>query len=125
MRGLVSDERRIPTRADRTLQASGQTRGPLHRKAIAGSGGRIRRPPLRIGKGPSSVAGIAASEAGRAEPRLIAARVGSAAPSFRKGRNVVGKTRAKHAARSRSLVCCSNSKSEAVVEDERASHTIV
>jgi hypothetical protein len=70
MRGPVSDERRIPTRANRAMQASRQTGGSLHRKAAAGFGGRIRGAPLRIGKRLSSVAGIAASEAGRAEPKL-------------------------------------------------------
>jgi hypothetical protein len=36
MRGVVSDERRIPARANRALQASRQTRGSLHRKRLLG-----------------------------------------------------------------------------------------
>jgi hypothetical protein len=50
---------------------------------------------------------------------------GSAAPSFRKGRNVVGKTRARHAARSRTCGCRFNFVSDAVVEDERAAYDVV
>jgi hypothetical protein len=62
---VVSDERRIPERANRALPASRQARGSLHRKAIARSGGRVRSPHLRTRKGLSSITGVAASEAGR------------------------------------------------------------
>jgi hypothetical protein len=59
----LADSHESGERANRTVQAARKTRGAFHRKAIAGSGDRIRSPYLRIGKKLSSLHGNAASDA--------------------------------------------------------------